>query len=166
MSELLDFPTLSIATPTSDELPAIASLVNSCWHETYDEHLPATLCRERTEAVFNKLLKPRLGAASIARLGNRLVGYADNVSNCIDNLWVDSDYRRRRIGSRLLESQLGKLAGKQLQSAQAGCESFNEAAIGFYNHHGWQVLDETVENIEPGLNIGVIVYGVRFNESG
>ncbi len=166
MNNIIDFPGLSIGTPRAEDLPAIAELVNRTWHETYDEHLPAALCRERNESVFMSQFEPRLQSASVARLGDRLVGYADSVSNCIDNLWVDSQYRRRGIGSRLLATQLDKLTARDLQSAQAGCESFNREAIDFYAHHGWQVLDESVETIEPGLNIGVIVYGVRFNETG
>ena len=83
------------------------------------------------------------------------------MSNCVDNLWVMERYRRRGIGRMLLNEQLDQLKSKGMNSVQAGCESFNEAAIRFYDHLGWHVIDETVETIVPGLNVGVITYGYQ-----
>jgi GNAT superfamily N-acetyltransferase len=162
MSTLIEFPNLSIESPQSSDIEIVADLVNQIWHETYDAHLPPDICAERVPAVFADIFKSRMNTSSIARLGTSIIGYADTVSNVIDNLWVDERYRRRGIGSKLLQAQLEKLKAKGLQSAQAGCETFNKSAIGFFENHDWQVLDETVEAIATGVNIGVIVYGKRF----
>lgn len=163
MNKVINFPTLSYSTPSEDDIEAIAAMINTIWHETYDEHLPARLCHERTVQVFRKQVAAQLGNATVARLGDKLVGYADHVSNCIDNIWVKSNYRRRGIGSGLISQQLQQLRAKGMQSAQAGCEVFNNPAKGFYTQLGWNVLDESVENIEHDLQVGVIVFGKKLN---
>jgi ribosomal protein S18 acetylase RimI-like enzyme len=81
------------------------------------------------------------------------------VANCIDGVWVEEKYRRRGIGTRLLEDQLERLRARGMESAQAGCESFNAPAIGFFGGQGWYVLEETVEPLADEMNIAIIVFG-------
>ena len=161
MNNVILFPALRTSKPVEADIPAIVELVHDCWHEVYDDHLPLELSQQRTAEAFSKLLAPKLANATVVRRGNEIIGYADHLSNCIDNLWVTKSYRRRGIGKLLLDIQLDELKTKGMDSVQAGCESFNEAAIGFYGHHGWNVIDETVETIVPGLDVGVITYGYR-----
>ena len=161
MDNVILFPALRTDKPGEADIPAIAELVNDCWHEVYDNHLPPELTRQRTPEAFSKLLAPKLDNATVARKGDVIIGYADHLSNCIDNLWVINRYRRQGIGKLLLDVQLDELKRKGMNSVQAGCESFNDAAIGFYGHHGWHVIDEAVETIVPGLDVGVITYGYR-----
>ncbi|MGB5538872.1 MAG: GNAT family N-acetyltransferase [Gammaproteobacteria bacterium] len=159
MSRIIAFPALSVATPQPDDLQAIAGLVHRVWHQGYDRFLPAAQCAERSPALFRELIAQRLPQASIARLGDRIVGYCDHVANCIDGVWVEERYRRRGIGARLLDDQLGRLRATGMPSAQAGCETFNAAAVGFFNKQGWYVLDETVEQLADDTNIAIIVFG-------
>ena len=159
MSRIIAFPALSIATPQPEDLEAIAGLVHRVWHGSYDRFLPAAQCTQRPPALFRKLIAQRLPHASIARLGERIVGYCDHVANCIDGVWVEEKYRRRGIGTRLLDSQLERLRARGMQSAQAGCESFNTAAIGFFDRQDWYVLEETVERLADDMNVAIIVFG-------
>ncbi len=159
MNRVINFPTLSYSRPAEDDIETIAEMINSIWHETYDEHLPARLCHERTVQVFRKQVRAQLNNATVACLGDKLVGYADHISNCVDNIWVKPNYRRRGIGSGLISQQLQQMREKDMQSAQAGCEVFNKPAKAFYTQLGWNVLDESVENIEHDLQVGIIVFG-------
>lgn len=159
MSKVIGFPALSIATPQAGDLGAIAALVHRVWHTSYDRILPPALCAERTPARFRELIAGRLPQASIARLGHHIVGYCDHVANCIDGVWVDEKYRRRGIGSRLLAAQLEQLRRGGMLSAQAGCESFNTAAVGFFARHDWYVLEETVEQVTDEMTVAIIVFG-------
>lgn len=161
MNNIIEFPRLQIEKPGQADLQAIASLVNECWHEIYDEHIPGELCRQRTPETFASILSSKLDNACIARAGDEIIGYADHLSNCIDHLWVSKLHRRHGVGRKLLEHQLRALRHNGMDSAQAGCESFNQAAIDFYTNNGWHVIDEAVETIVPGLDVGVITYGYR-----
>lgn len=151
-----------IESPQQDDLQSIAALVNRCWHETYDDYLPESICNERTEKAFVQQLSPVIDRAHIVRKAGSIVGFATNVSNCIDHLWVDYKFRRTGIGSELLKAQCALLEQAGFESVQAGCESFNGAALAFYKKHQWRVLDESTETIEPGLNVGVVVFGMLF----
>jgi len=46
-----------------------------------------------------------------------------------------------------------------MHSAQAGCESFNEAAVGFIARHDRYVLEETVGQVTDEMTVAIIVYG-------
>lgn len=161
MTNIIEFPRLRIEKPGTTDLEAIALLVNDCWHEIYDDHIPHKLCQQRTPESFASILGPKLDKASIALVGDEVIGYADHMSNCIDHLWVVKQHRRQGVGKKLLEHQLKALRHNGMDSAQAGCESFNQAAIDFYTHNDWHVIDEAVETIVPGLNVGVITFGCR-----
>lgn len=162
MTNIIEFPRLRIENPGKADLEAIALLVNDCWHEIYDGHIPNQLCLQRTPEYFASILSSKLDNASVARLGNEVIGYADHLSNCIDHLWVMKQHRRQGVGKKLLDHQLKALRHNGMDSAQAGCESFNQTAIDFYTNNGWHVIDESVETIVPGLDVGVITYGYRF----
>jgi GNAT superfamily N-acetyltransferase len=137
LNNVISIATHEAEAPGNEDLAAIAKLVNQCWHEAYDPHLPDAICAERTDASFIRELTRLMARATIVRKGNNIVGYSSSVSNCIEHLWVEKQYRRIGIGSSLLEAQLDLLRRNGYQSAQAGCESFNKNAIAFYNDHDW-----------------------------
>ena len=71
---------------------------------------------------------------------NIIVGVGLSNGDCVDDLWLRSEYRGRRIGSDLLsilESQIGK-SGHLWARLRVVAE--NEAARRFYCRHGWQEL--------------------------
>lgn len=69
-----------------------------------------------------------------------VVGVGLSNDDYIDDLWLRSQYRGRKIGSELLsilESQIGKSGHLQ---ARLRVVAENEAARRFYGRHGWQEL--------------------------
>ena len=71
---------------------------------------------------------------------NVVVGVGLSNGDCIDDLWLRSQYRGRKIGSDLLsilESQIKKSGHLQ---ARLRVVAENEAARRFYRRHGWQEL--------------------------
>lgn len=161
MNNIVDIPSIEIMTPKEGDLNDIADLVNDCWHMQYDDHLSSELASQRTPQLFQQQLRRNLQQASIARISKKIVAYADHVSNCIDNLWVNPDYQRRHIASRLLEHQLQQLRQRKFSSAQAGTESFNTASIEFFESHGWQLTDKVPQQLDKDLIITTLVYTCR-----
>jgi GNAT superfamily N-acetyltransferase len=159
MSRVIAFPALSIETARLADLDEVAALVHRVWHAAYDRRLPAELCAERTPARLRELIAERIDTASVARLGRRVIGYCDHVANCIDGVWVDAQYRRRGIGSRLLAHQLQYLRRQGLPTVQVACEAFNRAATAFFESQGWYVLEEAVEPLAGERDIAIIVFG-------
>jgi ribosomal protein S18 acetylase RimI-like enzyme len=71
---------------------------------------------------------------------NVIVGVGLSNDDCIDDLWLRSQYRGRNIGSDLLsilESQIEKSGHLQ---AKLRVVAENEAARRFYRRQGWQEL--------------------------
>ena len=76
----------------------------------------------------------------VVAVNNIIVGVGLSNDDCIDDLWLRSQYRRRKIGSDLLsilESQIKKSGHLQ---ARLRVVAENEAARRFYRRHGWQEL--------------------------
>lgn len=160
MNNIIDIPTPTIETPTHDDLDEISRLVNTCWHHQYDQHLPPVITAQRTPEFFREQLAKNLHRGTMARINRRLAGFSDQISNCIDNLWVHPDFRRRRIGTRLLTAQLELMQSRGYSSAQVGVESFNTAAIAFYEKLGWNLL-EKIPHTEKNLKVTILIYGYR-----
>jgi len=62
-------------------------------------------------------------------------------------------------GARPLAAQLERMRGMGLHSAQAGCETFNTAAIAYFRKQGWYVRENTREPPGEGVSNGIIVFG-------
>lgn len=128
-----------------------------CWHECYEAKLPASIVSNRTIDFFNKFCKNHLHASWVAFYHERPVGIICVASNCIDELYVDKKYRRRNIGSALLNTAYDYLIEKQFISAQAGCEQFNESGIAFLQARHWGVISEQTVSLGDGLSTMAIV---------
>lgn len=164
MDNVIAFPEMRLLLARDEHLNAIAELVNLCWHQTYAARLPAELTRQRSESEFARQLAPRLASGAVALQGLRVVGYADRMGNCIDNLWVAPDARRKGYGRRLVLEQMRQLRAIGIQSVQAGCEAFNEPALAFFQALGWSELQRSLERISAELQVEVVVFSASIEE--
>jgi len=158
MSNLILLPRLSFRRATRDDLAAVASLVHSVWHETYGRTLPHPVVSARTPAHIAEEVALRIDRGWLALLGTRLVGYCATSANCVEDLWVARRYRRRGIGSQLLERALGDLRERGYQGAQVGCENFNAPARQFFERHGWRTIGAEPQYFAAGRVVSALVY--------
>lgn len=79
----------------------------------------------------------------VAIADGELVGFADyrKDEGSVINVYVDPDYLRRGIGSRLLEKVLQDARNKGLDKLTAEA---SVTAKEFYQSHGFEVVEETV----------------------
>lgn len=158
MTNVVDLPRLLVETLPEAEVPAAADLLHKVWHSTYKADLPASLRRERTPEHFLDYLQTRRTQTSIARLGGRMVGLASISANCIEDLWVVKRYRRRGIGTALVNHCLAQLRHVGFDHAQAGCEGFNRDAVQFFQSLGWTCIGASTEQLTPALHIEALVF--------
>lgn len=159
MTNVIEMPRLTVGRAHARDTGPITTLVHHLWHETYAAQLPADVVAARTEASVQAEIESRLGRAWVARFGDRLVGYCAVSANCVEDLWVATHHRRRRVGSSLLAAALAELCERGYQNAQAGCEDFNTPARAFFENHGWRVIGaEPQSRTASGRVVQALVY--------
>ena len=132
MSNVIVYPQPVYRPASEIALEDIAAFVNKQWHLTYDEHLPHILTSQRTPVVVARQLANQVKQGWVVTQAGKIIGYADRMANCIDNLWVVPAHRRRGIGTGLMNKMLESMQSSDLRTAQVGCETFNQDAIHFF----------------------------------
>ena len=165
MSNVIHLPQPILMPALDVPVDEVAAFVNHQWHLTYDAYLPRILTSQRKPPVFARQLAAKSSPGWVMVQANEIIGYADRVANCIDNLWVHDTYKRRGIGSRLMDILLDSMREQGMHSAQAGCESFNQPAINFFRSHHWSLLEDTQTQLHQGVRIGVKVFSLKLYKS-
>jgi GNAT superfamily N-acetyltransferase len=144
---------------TARDIEPAADLLHRCWHDAYRRQLPPRLLAGRTAAYWQDYLRGRDGRVWTSWVGRRPVAIATITTNCIDDLWVARRYQRRGFGRALLAHTLAELRARGFEFAQAGCEDFNDAAIGFFTHLGWREIGrEPLLGLVPGRQVEARVF--------
>lgn len=161
-AKIVALPKLEIKPLAEEDVRRAAELVHRVWHDSYRAMLPPKLLSQRTVDYWAGYLGKRLDRCWLASVGDRPAGIVSLSSNSVDDLWVAKRYRGRGVGRRLLDTALADLEQRGFESAQAGCEDFNKAAVGFFQHLGWSVIGkEPLLGLVPGRQVTALVFSVR-----
>lgn len=99
-----------------------------------------------SQKAFSDEVNNKIAHYFIARDGERIVGYAGFWEVCgegdITNIAVDADYRRKHIGSRLIEEMIKSAYEMRLELLTLEVRRSNKAAQGLYEKYGFEVLGE------------------------
>ena len=150
-----DVPTLAfVRTASSRDLPAVSSLLNRTWRDTYEQLYGSKRVGEITsswhsvEALERQLAAPR-SEFLVADDGAELVGMGfarmtDARTAHLFQLYVDPVAQGAGNGKALLGELLECFpeASRMVLEVASG----NERAIGFYVHHGFRETGRSSEN--------------------
>ena len=99
-----------------------------------------------SEKAFSDELTNPLAHYFIAREDGRIIGYAGFWEVCgegdITNVAVEEAYRRRHIGSRLIEEMIKAAAERGLALLTLEVRRSNIAAQGLYRKYGFEIIGE------------------------
>lgn len=99
-----------------------------------------------SQKAFSDEVNNKIAHYFIARDGERIVGYAGFWKVCgegdITNIAVDATYRRKHIGSRLIEEMIKSAYEMRLELLTLEVRRSNKAAQGLYEKYGFEVLGE------------------------
>jgi ribosomal protein S18 acetylase RimI-like enzyme len=163
VAEVIQLPRLRIAPLEEGQLDEAAVYLRKSWHDQYAKSLPRGLVKERTVAHFLHHLELRKDCCWLAWMGERLAGLVTSTANCIEDIWVTRRYRRRGIATRLIDTASHRLMQRGFGYVQVGCESFNPAAIGLFEHLGWQEIGAEPVEIGRGMRTGAKIFNRALN---
>lgn len=158
MTKIVQLTNPRVARLEPEQVDEAARLLQQVWLESYGQRLPEIDVVQRTSRHFRDHLSRRSDNCWLAWVGNRLVGLSTTISNCIDDLWVRREFRRRGIATRLIGAACGNLALRGFRAAQAGCEDFNAAAVSLFESGGWKRVGSEPVDTAPGIRHVALVY--------
>ena len=158
---ILKLSKLRIVPFDSIHLHRASQFLYSNWQLTYADKLPADIVEQRSMEYFIEYLSRKAGICWLGLYGEKMVGLISVSSNNIEELWVDSQYRRRKIASQLQLVALRHFEIKAFQFAQMGCENFNHELHAFLGSCGWKKIACEPVNIIPGKRVLAWVYSTE-----
>jgi putative acetyltransferase len=100
---------------------------------------------DKREALL-RFLDRNPGLSAVAVADGRVVGAIlcghDGRRGAVHHLAVEPAYRRRGIGSELVEYCVRRLREGGIPRCNLFLYDDNEAGRGFWEHHGWRAVDE------------------------
>lgn len=109
--------------------------------EVWESSVRAThhFLKEEDIAYFKPLiLNTYLDAVTLRCVRNenkKIVGFLGVAEQNLEMLFIDPDYRGKKIGKTLLEYSIG-----QMEVIKVDVNEQNEQAVGFYEHEGFEVI--------------------------
>jgi GNAT superfamily N-acetyltransferase len=158
---VIRLPRIHVDLLRENDLDKAAVFLLKLWREIYRHKLPHQLVEERSTGYFRDYLEQRAATCRLAWMGDRLSGMVTTQQNCVDNLWVAPRYRRRHVGTALLEAAVEALRERGYRFVQAGCEDFNEAAMTFFDAAGWDYVGSDSITLAPGHCVNAMVFSCR-----
>lgn len=93
---------------------------------------PAAAARYRLEDRGARYLEAELGALIVAEVGGVVAGFVHWERDFVEGLHVHHDYRRRGVGSSLMDYAERAMAEQGVAAARLETDSFNTASQAFY----------------------------------
>ena len=139
---------IAFETARPGDIPALAALWHSGWHEAHAAIVPEALTKLRTLDSFETRLARHLPATRIARSGGRLLGFSVILGNELYQLYVDPAARGIGAAQALVRDagEIIRQAGHP--RAVLSCSIGNERAAHFYRKCGWTCTGEQDEDLE------------------
>ena len=158
---VIPFPSISIETLEDENLTRASELLHARWHKTYGRHLPKELIEQHDLDYFSDYLKDKQPRTWLAWYNDNLAGVMTLNLNCIDELAVIPELRRRSIGHRLLGIAIQDCKARDYQSMQVGIEAFNQGAIEFFESQGWRQVGSEFLPISGVEQVKAMVFSRR-----
>ncbi|MFI7586083.1 GNAT family N-acetyltransferase [Spongisporangium articulatum] len=131
-------PVLRAARP--DDVPALAALWETGWHDAHDGNVPDELTRARPSSSFTDRLVERIRDTTdltVAEIDGTVAGFVAVIDDEIDQVYVAGDYRGAGIAAALLAEGERRIAAAGHTDAWLAVAPGNARARRFYEKQGW-----------------------------
>lgn len=132
---------------THADIPGIAALYHSVWHETQSEFMPEEAVAHRTLPFFVERMNDLLLTTLIEQKNSSIVGFSAWRANLIGQVFVAPNCRGSGLAIELLIATEHEMARQGIVVAELHCIVGNHRARRFYERMDWQhfgVIQEKV----------------------
>lgn len=152
---VLTFTPVEIKSIDEDQYEAASLFIYDNWQAIYKNVEGSEMRRDQT--YFLDMLRKHKSPIWAAYFNNRIIGITITLSNCVDYIIVDNDFRNRKIGTKLLNKAAEYLRSKGFKHMQVGIEDFNKAAYCFFTSLGWEKIGSEYINLSKTESVEAFV---------
>ncbi|WP_417518879.1 GNAT family N-acetyltransferase [Minwuia sp.] len=138
---------IKIRRPSEDEIPALARIWYTAWHDGHAAHVPAELTAIRTEESFRIRLADMLVSTRIAAVDGKPVGFCSLKGDELYQIMVSAEARGTPAATALMTNAEARLRAGGTEVAWLSCVIGNERAAAFYRKSGWHLARTFVEEL-------------------
>lgn len=114
---------------------------NPPWNETWDYHLAYQRIEQLDDGNYTRCYVLKQDDRIVGVLCGRLVTYVDTLELMIEDFYVDPDYQRQGIGSKLMNAVAEELKEVDYFTLLTGRDFYS---VDFYQKNGFEIKDSLV----------------------
>jgi RimJ/RimL family protein N-acetyltransferase len=120
------------------DVPQVAAIYHSVWHETQAPFMPPEECRLRKPQFFAERMTALLATTLVAERAGSSVGFASWQDRILGQIYVSMAHRGSGLASELITTCEIEMARSGTKVAELHCIVGNNRARRFYERMSWQ----------------------------
>jgi GNAT superfamily N-acetyltransferase len=145
-----------------EDVPSVAALYHSVWHERNSAFMPPQETARRTIAFFEERITGLLPNTLVEERNGSLAGFASWCDELLGQIYVAAPYRGSSVATELMVASEKAMASEGTAVAELHCVVGNHRARRFYERMGWGNEGEIAEKVAgPGGEVEVSFWRMR-----
>lgn len=133
------------ATPS--DVPGIAALYHSVWHETHSGFMTTEEVARRTILFFVERMRTLQQTTLLEERNGMLAGFSSWRGDLLGHIYVAAPFRGSTIATDLMIASEREMACEGIVRAELHCVVGNDRARRFYERMGWRHEGEVRETV-------------------
>jgi GNAT superfamily N-acetyltransferase len=130
-----------------EDVPGVAALYHSVWHESHTAFMPPQETALRTIAFFEEMMTRLLPNTLVEERNGSLAGFASWSGELLGQIYVAAPYRGSSVATDLMVASEQAMASEGIAIAELHCVVGNHRARRFYERMGWRNVGEIAEKV-------------------
>ena len=132
------------------DIPEVAALYHSIWHETHAPLMPPAEIARRSLAFFVDRMTAVSDSTLVTEHNGSIVGFSAWRGSVLGQLFVAARHRGTGIAGGLLTAAEIEMAKAGTVEAELYCVAGNQRARRFYERMGWTIRERLLDENTPG----------------
>ena len=129
------------------DVPPVAAIYHSVWHETHAPFMPPEECKLRTPRFFEERMSALLTTTLVAERAGSIVGFASWQDHILGQIYVSTAHRGSGPALELITASEIEMAKPGTKVAELHCIVGNDRARRFYERMSWQHCGEIQKQV-------------------
>jgi GNAT superfamily N-acetyltransferase len=130
-----------------EDVPQVAAIYHSVWHETQAPFMPPEECKLRKPQFFEKRMSALFATTLVAERAGSIVGFASWQDHLLGQIYVSTAHRGSGLASELITASEIEMARPGTKVAELHCIVGNNRARRFYERMSWQHGGEILKKV-------------------
>jgi ribosomal protein S18 acetylase RimI-like enzyme len=129
------------------DVPSLAALYHSVWHETHSAFMPVQEVARRTLPFFVMRMSDLLQTTIVEERDTSIAGFASWSGDLLGQIYVAAAFRGSSLATDLMLASEREMVRQGIRNAELHCVVGNDRARRFYERLGWKHSGEILEKV-------------------